>query len=387
MNIFNSSFVNHSLSVLKENIYPHLDSAWGAQQKRIFIIASAVFTLLAAYFLIHYCIFNRRKDVKDQGETKVSSATKQEESANPTTVQVFQKALTASPLPVNDMSKAQGEVRIKIPTPQRADARFKSPGQSLTPTFTPKREDRKIDENSKSSPYSVNDWFDDPFDLELNEALSDVSDDDGEDESSEVQSGPQQVFTIEGKLVSLRTIKCWEKLDKELEKLGKKRGKAIDNGDCFWDSFAKTLTLKLGRTVTIAELRQKVSEEVKRLDQGPDEENWVKKGMRGDSMDTYPEYRDRVAYTCSEALEQKLTSPIWGRQNRDGVILCHHYKVNLRVYSVGCIDEHPSKMEDEENFYWGEDDFPKGQPYSETIEMAIYPGHFVPVFNKDEQPV
>src|SRR5262249_3357105 len=58
--------------------------------------------------------------------------------------------------------------------------------------------------------------------------------DDEEDVSN--TSTEQLVFDIDGKRVSLRTLNCLKKLEEELKPLGKKCGKAIDNGDCFWDA-------------------------------------------------------------------------------------------------------------------------------------------------------
>jgi hypothetical protein len=190
-------------------------------------------------------------------------------------------------------------------------------------------------------------------------------------------------FNIDGKLISLRTIKSLQKLEKDLALLGKVHGSAVDNGDCFWHAFAQGLSAFLGREVTIKELRKKVSEEILRLDKRPNQENWVKKMMIDDYMDTYEQYRDRVAFTCGEVLEKGWLAPIWGQEKRDGVILCQLYQVNLKVYSVGCINDHPSQMEDEENFYSGEDDFPKNQPYESTVEIALYTGHFLPVRNAE----
>ena len=188
-----------------------------------------------------------------------------------------------------------------------------------------------------------------------------------------------EAFFINGKWISLRTLKTLSMIEKKLAEKNKICGKAIDNGDCFWDAFAQALSRVLGKNITNKDLREKVSQEVHRLDKGPEEENWVKKMMKTDPMDTYEDYRDCVAFTCDE--NKKIGKlPVWGQEKRDGVIICNLYQVNLKVYGAGLLDEDGS-LDDENNFYTQEDDYPNEQPYPQTVEIAIYPGHFVPVYD------
>lgn len=216
--------------------------------------------------------------------------------------------------------------------------------------------------------------------------------DDSED--SEVDDSPtpilkakkdEGIVEIDGKRISERTINCLKKLEATLQSLGKTYGNAIDNGDCFFDAFAKSLALVLNLQVTIKELRQIVSDYVNQLDQGPEEKNWIKKmnGKEYAEIDAYEIYKKRLDYTFEEALQKKWHLPSWANQRREGVILCRHYKVNLKIYEVGCLDDHPSKMKDVNNFWTSDPEiFPKNETYEHTIEMGLYPGHFLPVFDK-----
>jgi hypothetical protein len=53
----------------------------------------------------------------------------------------------------------------------------------------------------------------------------------------------------------------------------------------------------------------------------------------------------------------------------------------LVLYEVGCVNEEPSAMHDSENFYIGDQMYPLGEKFTRTIEMAAYPGHFMPVWD------
>lgn len=125
---------------------------------------------------------------------------------------------------------------------------------------------------------------------------------------------------------------------------------------------------------------------IKELDQGPESANWVKQAKQKEyaASDTYEDVRDRIAFDCAESLEKDLI-PIWGREWLEGVILCRLYQVNLRVYTAGCIDQDPKKIGDDENYYTGEQDYPSNEHYPYTIEMALWPPHFMPVWKKEEK--
>ncbi len=184
------------------------------------------------------------------------------------------------------------------------------------------------------------------------------------------------------KKMSRRTKILKEKLENLLKKKGKVLGDAIDNGDCFYDSFAANLKPILKREVTIKELREKVRAEAVRLSKGPEHENWIKKSGL---VDDYTTYLKEVGFTYEEILKKdfpfKGIYPPWGLPNLEGVILCSIYKVNLIVHTVGCLDDHD--LNNEENFYEGLEEYPAADlPYENSIEIAIYPGHFMPVFPK-----
>lgn len=348
MNIFNSSTLYYALSVVKENVLRPMSIQLNAQQKRIAIIAAAVFAFLSACLFLHYFCF-KSKNLTTEDIEKTSK--------------------------LNDLKKCKGIEDRSSPQVIDNDDVVENSDLSENPSLTDE------DEEILNVEY-LSGMEDDEYYL----YMMDENEDFEEDAVKTASQNPiqQLVFTINGKLVSLRTLKCLRRLEIELEQLGKVYGTAIDNGDCFWDAFAQGLSYILGKKVTIKELREKVSEEIQRFDKCPDEENWVKKMMVHDPMDTYEGYRDQVMLTCGEILEKGMGAPVWGQEKRDGVILCHLFKVNLKVFSVGCIDEHPSKMEDHDNFYTSEDDYPKDQPYSRTVEISLYPDHFLPVRNKVE---
>lgn len=352
MNIFNS-FVNNVFPVLRDNIFKPLNIQWSAQDKRIAVIAAVVFAAVTACLLLYsYVIrFKARHAASENNPPKEQTPVKNQ---SPQSTPIFDQGGPGQPK--KDVTGKKREEGQEVAVDRR---KFKEIRRDDVDRF-----------QSFQTPITDDEY-----------SLIDGDEFYSFDEETPRRLAQPQVFEINGKFVSLRTIKCLKRLDVELESLGKACGKAIDNGDCFWDSFAKGLSAILGREVTIKELREQVSQEVQRLDQGPEEDNWVKKFMETDLMDVYEDYRDQVAFTCDEILEKGKGSPVWGTEKRDGVILCHLYKVNLKVYSVGCMDDHPSQMENEDNFYFGEDDeYPQRQPYDRTIEIALYPGHFMPVF-------
>lgn len=197
---------------------------------------------------------------------------------------------------------------------------------------------------------------------------------------------PKEKYELKGKNVSKRTYKCVKRLEKELTAIGKFLGNSQDSGDCFWDAFSQSLSQQQETKVTVKELRQKVSDYAQQLDKGDDHDNWIKKMMKGNWIgETYEEYLNKVSLTCEECKEKNMSSPIWGVEQRDGAILCNLFQLNLKVYAVGCIEDDIAYLDKEDNFYFISEDYPpnsKNADQKKTIEMAIYPGHFLPVFTK-----
>lgn len=426
-----SHFFQYSVSALKERSLLTLKELPALLQNRVVIIATAIFAGLAACFALYYCFHYLRSNKSVQPsaghEANQTSATKTNQAAAPllnpgsdpskanlsTTSEPTAVPEQPSDLPksqreaplmkANDLEKTigkgpeegtQGEDRVstdsvKQPAPQpQLEQQKEASSSKIADTDSEAGDEENVDSEEEgiasddevSSTGDQEDW--------MYEDNSWMEEDISDEIKSKKPASAKEKYYINGKECSLRTLKCVEKLEEFLSALGKEHGTAIDNGDCFWDSFAKSLGRLLGREVTIQELRERVSHEVKKLDQGPDEANWVKHMIQKDryAPDTYEDYRDRVGLDCAEILARGLPAPIWGQESRDGAILCRFYQVNLIVYTVGYYDDDISKAADKDNYWTCEDEgqkYPSGESYPHNIEIALYPGHFVPVRNKD----
>ncbi|CRX39187.1 hypothetical protein [Estrella lausannensis] len=191
-------------------------------------------------------------------------------------------------------------------------------------------------------------------------------------------------------------------LNKRLAPLGKGIAYAVDNGDCFFDSVAQTLTLATQKRVTVRDVRAKVAEFVEKLHQeSPD--NWVKEGARGSHDDAYDIFLERVGLTVDECKERNVV-PVWGNA-LIAKIVAEAYGIQIRVHGLGTYDvdfdtllelrtQHRDDeiymvierdmvaevlFEDDENSMFGKEGAP-------LIEIACYTagptGHFYPVFNR-----
>jgi len=186
------------------------------------------------------------------------------------------------------------------------------------------------------------------------------------------------------------TYKALEILQKkDLDPMGKTYGKAIDNGDCFWDSFAQALNQTLGEKVDVKELRKIVSKKVNQ----PNQDSWLKGTMKNDSMETQEEYKKYVFYTSGEldlmrnSKEHESRYPVFGTATRDGKILCDHYQVNLQVYMAEPMIKEISSQKELDNplnYGVGKSDFIKIDPNFPTIEIVQCPGHFMPIIKKSQ---
>lgn len=414
MHVLKNSVFQSSFAYVKEQVVQPMSRSLNDQQKKVVIVAIALFALIAAAFAFLYFLLNR-KDNKPQIQLE---QTQKEQKGFTELISVFhidqkpQDPLKPTPsslgLPQKDPQDSLNEQQQENFKPELPDSKGSQLEKPKTSPLTFDRPQKGPQDYLKPNDYTLDDFYKEAFqgkkmkvtsldDPEFDEALAEMENDNSFDvdacESDDEDIGsPQPVAkkgsSSDGKLISLRTTKCLEKLAEDMEALGKVLGKAVDNGDCFWDAFAQGLT-RVGHKVTIKELREKVSEEVKNLDQGPDEKNWVKKLIKEkkDTSVTYESYRDHVAFDHKDYLSHGLTSPIWGQEARDGVILCRLYKVNLKVHSVGVTDERPEELKKKENgeniFFTDDHCYPKGETYPDTIEMALYPGHFLPVWPKE----
>lgn len=385
MNISSHTYLLSSLSIIGDKIKPlnvHLINC----QKKVAYIALAIFTIISARLLLAFR--SKLKKLPSPNEKKILPKLPETETP-PKSSPSLKKILN----PENQQIDTSSAI-VKEETSDKNLAINNENKSPVTNEEVPTTAKVIEEDVSKKTDSLINHEQDKAKTIDENETdgFGFISDDDefpdlveGEDQGVSLPkktTGKANLVDFEGKLVSVRTFKCMQKLKTLLDASGKTYGNAIDNGDCFWDAFAQGLNKIFGKNVSIQDLRQHVRNEIQRLDKGPDQENWIKNMMKGDFMDTYEDYRDRVAYSCDEMLKKGLASIIWGKEDRDGLILCHLFKVNLTVYSAGCLDEDPAKMNDADNFYSEKRDILADKPYSHTVEIALYPGHFIPVFNK-----
>lgn len=75
-------------------------------------------------------------------------------------------------------------------------------------------------------------------------------------------------------------------------------------------------------------------------------------------------------------------APTWGIELRDGKVLSEKYKVNIEVYSVQDLNEDENEPPNPSTPQKNTVTWPQGAQYENTIRIALYPGHFVPVWEK-----
>lgn len=347
-----------------------------AQQRTIAMIAATIMTLFAACLTL-YLYFSRQKPLPSitTSTTNIETSERVDQVAAPVINLPVHPAVAVAPVEIPSKNLSQIE---QTPTPPPVVHQ-----KEKTPAII-EHVDEANSTQDEIEEFEVDDFEGCDFPEEDYSWMEDDIFEENSKPEKPLSSAATKKYFIDGKQVSLRTAKCLEKLKEDLKELGKEYGQAIDNGDCGWDSFKQGLARVLGREFTIKELREKVSTEVQKLDQGPEKDNWVKAMIEKEyaAAETYEDYRDRVAFDHAEIMEKGLPSPVWLQERRDGVILCRCYNVNLVVYGVGYIDEDIRKMEDTENFYSDEPlKYPASEKYPHIIEMALYPGHFVPVWN------
>ncbi|GAB6032882.1 hypothetical protein CHUAL_012080, partial [Chamberlinius hualienensis] len=113
---------------------------------------------------------------------------------------------------------------------------------------------------------------------------------------------------------------------------------AIGSGDCFFDSVAQALNQKITKTkkVTSKDLRQICQMICQNL---PNEDKeWLKNALKLEDYNTIGEYAARVGYTATDledypaiASVLNLSSPIWGRPEIEGRMICQYYNVQIHL--------------------------------------------------------
>ncbi|WP_264337866.1 MULTISPECIES: OTU domain-containing protein [unclassified Wolbachia] len=122
-----------------------------------------------------------------------------------------------------------------------------------------------------------------------------------------------------------------------------KVGKAVGGGDCFFDSVAQGLRqLKPEIVFTVKPLREickKFAES-----QLEDDYSWLKEALKGENQQIN-EYITRIEFTAGD-VEQKpepnalgMVSPIWGRGDIEGRIICKVYGVQLHILEKHIVEE------------------------------------------------
>ncbi|KAG8174178.1 NB-ARC domain-containing protein [Wolbachia endosymbiont of Oedothorax gibbosus] len=113
-------------------------------------------------------------------------------------------------------------------------------------------------------------------------------------------------------------------------------GKAVGRGDCFFDAVVQGLKqLKPEMDFTVKSLRMVCKEFAQsQLDNGS---SWLTKALKSET-EPINEYLPRIEFTVSEIdknLEEvkllQLKSPIWGRTEIEGRIICKKYSIKLHV--------------------------------------------------------
>ncbi|GAB6032881.1 Ankyrin repeat domain-containing protein 44 [Chamberlinius hualienensis] len=174
------------------------------------------------------------------------------------------------------------------------------------------------------------------------------------------------------------------------------KGSATGNGDCFFDSVAQSLNQNLIETkeVTAKTLRQ-ICQTVSLHFKNEDKE-WLENALKYECKYNIDEYAARVCYTATDleeypeiATRLNLSSPIWGRPDIEGRMICNYYKVQIHllekqisngdvVWANQLINENGSKSVDEVN--WIDED---------EIMHILNEGdlHFIPLLYEDQDIV
>lgn len=285
------------------------------------------------------------------------------------------------------------DVAQKILSPEVSPRPERDLFQITSSLKTAEKSEHSIDDTDDDSGHSMQDveqsddeelsYGYEEFDDDLNSVeLGHYSDDDDEyldDSKSEIEKTPlEEIATRPVKHVSTCTRLCREKLTHMLEDRNQKIVETPDDGDCFYGAFAAGISHHIGKEVSLQEIRQIVSNELKKLDaENPD--NWVKKAFenRHGEIDTYESYLNYIHEDTATSLKNGRY-PIWGKEAIDGLLLCQYYKVNLSVLEMVPMTDFPEALEDIAD---GDSDYPSNETkrFEATIHMAIYPGHFLGV--------
>lgn len=196
---------------------------------------------------------------------------------------------------------------------------------------------------------------------------------------------------------------CFMYLSWFLEDRNKILGIAKDDGDCMYDAMVQGINaLYRDGKLQLTDKQKELGLE-KILAEGLDvkklrtllythmkaNEQEAKKVVKNENFD---EYLNKLQYTFEENDKNRSTTPMpdWGRPGVEGkYIIQHLFPIGLKVIEVSPIDEDElkdkvkNKSEIEDKDFLGPNEVVSGNdPAKPVVEIAIYPGHFMPVWDK-----
>lgn len=145
-----------------------------------------------------------------------------------------------------------------------------------------------------------------------------------------------------------------------------------DDGNCFWDAFAQSLSSVLSKSVSIKELRQAVHQYVQEADAIKEED--LRKKYAG--PETFEEWKEQLLHDGSNG-----ELPSWGSVELEGEILGEIYHVNIWKIEAGPYNDDVD-FTDPNNFWYGDDQIVLSPDFSKNVRIALYPGHFLAILPK-----
>jgi hypothetical protein len=155
--------------------------------------------------------------------------------------------------------------------------------------------------------------------------------------------------------------------------------KTADNGDCYYDAFAQSLSEVLRTKITLQDLRKIAFEYINNPKSNPKIIERAKKILK----ENFEEYANFVRYDMKTSRE-KGRYPVWGNTQVDGWIFMEYFDVKIREISEGFIDESLKmpKLASSKNrvygdvLYTGETSKSKDSP---VVLIANIPNHYLAI--------
>ncbi len=169
-----------------------------------------------------------------------------------------------------------------------------------------------------------------------------------------------------------------------------KLGEAVGSGDCFFDSVAQGLKqLKPEMDFTVKSLREICKKFAQ--SQLENDQSWLKGALTNEN-EGINVYIPRIGYTASD-IEQKsesvnalrLNSPIWGRSEIEGVMICKEYNVKLHIVEKHIVEGKEMWLDQIVNSEGSKSVDVDSVDYKEVDTIHIInrgANHFEPILNK-----